>query len=363
MSSESIENVVVLAASRPSERADDGTVLVTLELRYWRAIHAQVLMHRMFARNVASNRARPTTRLIDELPDMVPEWRLAAEHGMQPSSARVPADVAERATLVWRLARSYMIASARWLDDLGVAKELINRLLEPFQVITTVMTGTVTWWKHFLSLRCHTDAQLEIRNLATKIEPVIERIHHVAKVRPVHLPYIHPDEYARCQPAIEEGDLPTMIRLMKISAARCARVSYTPFDKDKADVEKDLALYDKLVGAVPPHASPFEHAAMQPVAALRHCPVRLDTWGDTWIRLRNLVDFATLATKSVADAMSSSRAALRAADYAVDARTAVHWNAEILRYELSKLLGTSYVQPDPNIASVVETSNFVETGS
>jgi len=45
-----------------------------------------------------------------------------------------------------------------------------------------------------------------------------------------------------------------------ISAARCARISYKPFDGD-ASYERELERYDSLVTADRVHASPLEHQA------------------------------------------------------------------------------------------------------
>ncbi len=46
--------------------------------------------------------------------------------------------------------------------------------------------------------------------------------------------------------------------LVKLSVARCARVSYLTHE-GKRDVDADLALYDRLRSSG--HLSPFEHAA------------------------------------------------------------------------------------------------------
>ena len=49
---------------------------------------------------------------------------------------------------------------------------------------------------------------------------------------------------------------------IKVSVARCARVSYLSNDTGKrSTVEEDLKLYDRLLGAQPLHASPAEHQA------------------------------------------------------------------------------------------------------
>ena len=47
--------------------------------------------------------------------------------------------------------------------------------------------------------------------------------------------------------------------LRKVSAARCARVSYLTHDGRKPEFHEDLALFDRLAGGVPLHASPLEH--------------------------------------------------------------------------------------------------------
>ena len=49
--------------------------------------------------------------------------------------------------------------------------------------------------------------------------------------------------------------------LPRISAARCARVSYLTHDGENPDIVKDLQLFERLVGSKPLHASPIEHQA------------------------------------------------------------------------------------------------------
>jgi hypothetical protein len=72
-----------------------------------------------------------------------------------------------------------------------------------------------------------------------------------------HLPYIHPEDWQE-YPTWEPPE--TKAILAKISAARCARVSYLTQD-GRRDHEADLMLYDRLVSADPMHASPLEHVA------------------------------------------------------------------------------------------------------
>jgi hypothetical protein len=68
-----------------------------------------------------------------------------------------------------------------------------------------------------------------------------------------HLPYVTAGErtHYHAEPQF----------LAKLSAARCARVSYLTHDGRVPNVDEDLALYERLVGGVPLHASPIEHQA------------------------------------------------------------------------------------------------------
>jgi hypothetical protein len=70
-----------------------------------------------------------------------------------------------------------------------------------------------------------------------------------------HLPYV-----------IEEHNLDfldagTTRNAIKVSVARCARVSYMTHDGRTPDIGEDLALAERLLGSVPLHASPAEHQA------------------------------------------------------------------------------------------------------
>jgi len=74
-----------------------------------------------------------------------------------------------------------------------------------------------------------------------------------------HLPYVDVHETTENMD-VYRGEAPyeTMI---SVSVARCARVSYLTQEGKTPSIEDDLKLYDRLVGAVPLHASPAEHQA------------------------------------------------------------------------------------------------------
>jgi hypothetical protein len=70
----------------------------------------------------------------------------------------------------------------------------------------------------------------------------------------------------------------TMDEAIKCSVARCARVSYGNHDGSKADIQKDLALYDFLVSSK--HFSCLEHQAtpMQEYEHLETNDIHPETW-------------------------------------------------------------------------------------
>lgn len=94
-------------------------------------------------------------------------------------------------------------------------------------------------------------------------------------------------------PYITYGELTAHARdpryLAKLSAARCARVSYLTHEGKEPDAAEDLKLYERLVGSRPLHASPIEH---QGYALLYLGDRSRNFWG--WMQHRELVE--TLAS-------------------------------------------------------------------
>lgn len=267
---------------------EDGSHrLTTFVLRYPRFIHSEFMTHRVFSRNAASSRAIPVQKMIDAIlvdpaiplhwgknqPGMQAKEELSDEMEVVPddykgeSFATNPRKIWSpkfRAQEEWLKARDSAIVHVRHLLDLGLHKQVTNRLLEPWMHIEVVVTATN--WANFYALRDHTDAQPEIQKLAATMLDV----HQASK--PIlllsgqwHLPFIDPSEYSApgnrlltLHPEVYES-------LAKRSAARCARVSYLKHDGTSASLEEDLALFERLMGGSPKHASPTEHQARVPV--------------------------------------------------------------------------------------------------
>lgn len=264
-----------------------GVPLYTLELCYPRFIHSEFMTHRVFSRNASSSRAIPVAKMLEQVrnsPAMPVHWG-KNQPGMQAREELTGAE-RQRAESEWRVSAFLAAQSAERMQAAGAHKQITNRLLEPFQWIKVIVTATE--WGNFFELRDHEDAQPEIRALAVEIRAAIDG----AKPRLLmpgewHLPYIHDSEL----------DEFCLIDLRKASGARCARVSYLTHDGQATSIEKDVALYERLVGARPIHASPIEHQATPDhrrwfLRALRGEYVHPQLHGNLkgWIQHRKLVE-------------------------------------------------------------------------
>lgn len=224
--------------------------LTTMQLTYPRFIHSEVMTHRVFSRNASSSRAIPVAKMIEMVrtdPAMPIHWG-KNQPGMQAHEELTGLEL-DHAKQLWKIAADEAADTAKYMVNLGVHKQVANRILEPFQHIHVVVTATE--WENFFNLRNHQDAQPEIRALAIVMREAMD----ASKPKVLldgewHLPYVLEEEYSN-----------TLANLRKMSAARCARVSYLTHDGKTPDIDKDLELYSRLIDSEPMHASPIEHQA------------------------------------------------------------------------------------------------------
>ena len=227
--------------------------ITTLQLRYWRGIHAEFMTHRVFSRNASSSRAIPVSTFLKQVwndPATPVHWG-ANQPGMK---ARTELTGFKKwfAQFMWKTSGK-MVCCLVWLTNKVSSphKQVFNRLLEPWQYISVIVTSTE--WDNFFELRNHPDAQPEIQELAREMKYAMDNSKPTERY--THVPYITGSD------RIALGQDASTGRLMQISTARCARVSYFTHDKQIPEIEKDLKLFNDLVGSVPIHASPTEHQA------------------------------------------------------------------------------------------------------
>ena len=255
------------ARSVLSSKGEGCPPIHTLHLRYPRFIHPEIMTHRVFSRNARSSRAVPVAKMIQEIQDnpVVPWHWTANQPGMQGLAGHNQCIYLEEPThtddgydwrwnmydepeKAWLKARDAAVKFAEAFAEAGYHKQIVNRLLEPFMWIDTLVTSTD--WNNFFELRDHPDAEPHLRDLAQLIRTAISTatVHHLSR-NDWHLPYV------------TDKEINTLLLsdLLGLSAARCARISYAPFDGQDS-LEKERARIQKLKSK-PLHASPFEHQA------------------------------------------------------------------------------------------------------
>jgi thymidylate synthase ThyX len=239
-----------------------GEPLTTMEVTMHRYMLPEFNTHRAFSRNSASSRAIPghlqRQRVLDT-PAMPPVWP-SKQRGMQ-GGPDLPPELTSELEAYWTLARDKAVEFAGELDRLGVHKSVTNRLIEPFLYQTVIVTGDANAYGNFFLLRLDSDAQPEIRMLAEHMKTAYNDSEPTEmEADGWHMPLVNVDDDdtdAILRYSLKNGIIPSVTE-RKVSAARCARVSYLTHD-GKRDIEADLTLYDRLVEGG--HWSPLEHVA------------------------------------------------------------------------------------------------------
>lgn len=268
------------------ERGD--APIITWELMYPRYIHSELMTHRMFSRNAASSRATPTHVLANQVAcDPVFFDSLTTnKSGMVGGKPLSPED-AESFELEWKgLASEVAKCAMAWKERYNLSKQIINRILEPFLPIRTVVTATET--DNFFKLRLAPDAQPEIQSLARAMKESMEAAAPEVKspLDDWHIPYGY---------LVTDGcrdDIDLFIR----SIAACARVSVMRGDGKKTTLEEDTKLVARLLRSG--HMSPFEHVAQ--------CDINMDDDSDysanfyLWRSMRYLIEHGAYDTAAKA---------------------------------------------------------------
>lgn len=290
---------------KDSYNKDLKSRLTTFELVYPRFIHGELMTHRMFSRNAASSRAIPIDKVIELLqtnPAMPVHWG-KNQAGMQ---ANTEIDNIEGAKLLWLAARDSAISHAIVMRDMGLHKQIVNRILEPYQLMKTIVTATE--FNNWFWLRAHPDAQPEIKELAEKMLEIYE-IYAPDELfeDEWHVPYVNTQRsiYTGELFYIDENDkYITAQEARMISASCCAQVSYR---KNDGSLEKAHVVFDRLINSVPVHASPVEHIATPvsfkmmldlcdsgiEIEGMTHVAVNGQPWSGNlrgWIQYRQLID-------------------------------------------------------------------------
>lgn len=263
-----------------------GERLTTMQVKFHRFILPEFNTHRVFSRNFSSSRAIPVSKLIEQVrtdPAMPLYWG-SNKPGMQAGEELSGSDLWQ-AKEVWKNGAKIAANYAETMMKFGLHKQVANRLLEPFLWAHGIVSSTE--WDNFFALRCHPDAQPEIRVLAEMMKKAIEESTPIdLSYGQWHLPYVKESDYQKIAIFLHDSGAlvnQTNINILagQVSAARCCRVSYLTHDGRESTIDEDIALCQRLAGADPMHCSPFEHQATPDKTSVRQTGVRM--FGDEWL--------------------------------------------------------------------------------
>lgn len=225
-----------------------GERVTCFRVTYPRIVHSEFLRHRMASYCSASSRAIPLNRVIEQYFGYVPDnWR-KHQAGMQPLEGEFTESDIKEFEEIYKSIMGVSELKARLLhkEGKGLAKEQVNRLLEPYSYITHLVQTTESGYKNFFDLRTHKTAQYEIRVIADMMKEQYTKGCPIK--RKYHLPFY------QVEFTIDKN--PDILKYLKVSSARCARTSYYNHDGNTPSLEEDLKLSENLLADK--HLSPFE---------------------------------------------------------------------------------------------------------
>lgn len=271
-----------------------GRRLTTFKLVYPRFIHSEFMTHRLFSRNASSSRAIPVETMLNQVrsaPAYPLHWG-RNQPGMQAESQLDEATQAHCKAL-WRNAAHVSASYAKAMSELGLHKQVANRILEPFQMISVIVSSTE--FANFFHLRNHQDADPNIRALSEAMYSAREKSRpNLLVANEWHTPFV---PYIDKQYWVEGIAVPLEVA-RNVSASVCAQVSFRKEDLSVAKAEKIIY---KLIESDPCHASPVEHQATpieashldwRDTAGITHSTKNGDLWSGNfngWIQYRKLL--------------------------------------------------------------------------
>lgn len=240
---------------------ETGQRLTTFELEFPRLILSECNTHGAIEKNTSSSRAIPVSKMLDHLleQNLKPVYFGSKKKGMQ-AGDELNGTSLEVAKGLWEDSLEKAVFYANQMDTLGVAKEVSNRVTEPYQLIKAVWSATD--WDNWFNLRLHPDADPNICMLAYKMYRAMQESKpNLLKNGEYHLPYVKTlydgytswlstDDTVEKELKLEEA--------IKYSVASCASVSYRT---EGMTLEKAEKIWDMLIKAEVVHASPFTHVA------------------------------------------------------------------------------------------------------
>lgn len=231
--------------------APHGARLTTFEITIPKCVQAELNTHRILSRSSSSSRAIPVEKVIQQVlenPYIPPKWG-TAKAGMQ-AGDELPRHEHYMASGIWLNARDEAVESARAALSIGLHKQVVNRLLEPWMWVTVIVSATE--WRGFFRQRDHANADPALQIVATWMHEA----YRDSEPKPLGYGDWHAPLTGDACLLREDG-----YNVPSISAARCARASFLTHWGVR-DPAADMRLFDDTLNNDDPnHWGPMEHVA------------------------------------------------------------------------------------------------------
>lgn len=247
-----------------------------------RIILSEVNTHRALSRNSASLRAIPFKKVVEMVVDdpFVPMKWMKEHKGMQGSEFFQKEEEIEQLKAEWLIARDGAVLNANVLHDLGLSKQMCNRIMEPFMMQTALISFTEI--ENFTYLRANSSAEIHFNHFAEEVISALNKSNATTLIEGQwHMPFGDKINDDLLKAMLVDGEFDEFlskdfkengnnIEALKrmISVARCARVSYMNHEGEHR-YKDDIRLYCNLLANK--HLSPFEHIAQATVYHTSKC--------------------------------------------------------------------------------------------
>jgi len=254
--------------------SETGKRITTFELEYPRFILAELNTHRQLSKNSMSSRAIPVQKQIEQVLNnsAMPIFWGRNQTGMSAKEECFNSINDYKNFEWWGLAALSASRFAQEFANSGYHKQIVNRLLEPWQRMKTVLTATE--FDNFFKLRLAPDAQPEIQELAKCMKKAMdESVPEFLKDGEWHTPYVEHFKSSDGDAVMEylvDNIGVSLEDALAISTSCCAQVSYRNINNS---YEKAMDIYEKLgLNTDNAHLSPTEHQATPIKKSVGYCP-------------------------------------------------------------------------------------------
>ncbi len=233
----------------------NGITITTFLIDFPRFILAELNTHRAVSKNGASSRAIPVAQQIKRVQDnpVVPIHFGLNQAGMS-ADTEVDENTKSKGVYEWLFNANRSVVGAQILQGMGVHKQVVNRITEPYSFMRMVVTATE--WDNFFWLRLHKDADPHIAELARVMLHAYQQTPAVVLTEDCwHTPFFAQGFWS---PIVENAHGVTAQEAIEHSMSCCAQTSYRKLDMS---TEKTEAIVERLFNGERCHASPSEHIA------------------------------------------------------------------------------------------------------